>query len=269
MDELNQAAQQLTAFYHSLPQLLSRLVLSGIVILLGLLLLRLLRLLINRKLRRKPLKNNRTVKQAETLRSLTNSVISYLMYFFTAMVVLRIFGIDLTSLLAVAGIGSIAIGFGAQSLVKDMISGMFLWMEGNINVGDIVTVAGQSGKVETITLRTTVLRGTDNCLFAIPNGDIRTVICRSRGRQLAQVNVTVAHGQDLYAAQQSLEDECLLLQKQLSLPDAPRVYPAIASDARCVTMRVECGCEPEEVWAMEREIRLHMFERLRRDGFKT
>ena len=267
--ELNHTVSMITKLYHQLPIILTRLVLAGVVIVIGLLLLRLLRSLINKRLRRKSDKKGRTVKQAETLRSLATSMVSYLMYFLIALVVLGIFGVDLTSVLAVAGIGSIAIGFGAQTLVKDIISGMFLWLEGNINVGDVVTVANCNGRVEAISLRTTTLRSTDGSLYAVPNGDIRTVICRSRGHQIAQINVTIAHGQDLSRAQRVLEDECQQLAQRLALKEAPILYPAIASDARCVTMRVECPCDAEEVWALEREIRLSMFERLRKEELKA
>ena len=259
----------LTDIYHQLPTLAVRLILAGIAIVTGMLLLRLLRKVINRKTTKKDGKANRTIKQAETVRSLTNSVVSYLMYFFVALVVLRIFGIDLTSLLAVAGIGSIAIGFGAQTLVKDIISGLFLWTEGNLNVGDVVTIAGYNGRIESLSLRTTTLRGTDGSLYAVPNGDIRTVVSRSRGNQVAQVNVTIAHGQDLFKAQQILEDECIRIKERLGLRHLPRLYPAIASDARCVTMRIEMPCEAEEAWSLEREIRMSMFDRLQKENFKA
>lgn len=268
-NELTQAAEKLESFYHQLPVILSRLLFSGIAIVLGLLLLRFLRHILNKRLMHKNLDlTPRQVKQRETLRSLIGSVLSYLMYFFIALVVLGIFGIDLTNILAVAGIGSIAIGFGAQTLVKDIISGMFLWMEGNVNVGDIVTISSYTGQVENITLRTTLLRGTDGSLYAVPNGDIRTVVCRSHGAHVAQVNVTVAHGQDLIHAQQALEDECALLQKELKLEETPTVYCCIANDARCITLRVEAKCDSDENWELERVIRTKMFERLRKEGIK-
>lgn len=268
-NELTQAAEKLESFYHQLPVILSRLLFSGVAIVLGLLLLRFLRHILNKRLMHKALDlTPRQVKQRETLRSLIGSVLSYLMYFFIALVVLGIFGIDLTNILAVAGIGSIAIGFGAQTLVKDIISGMFLWMEGNVNVGDIVTISSYTGQVENITLRTTLLRGTDGSLYAVPNGDIRTVVCRSHGAHVAQVNVTVAHGQDLIHAQQALEDECALLQKELKLEETPTVYCCIANDARCITLRVEAKCDSDENWELERVIRTKMFERLRKEGIK-
>lgn len=260
--------ETLQAAYQQLPVILTRLFLSGLVIIAGLILLRLIRKLMNRRFARKRDLPIRLMKQRETLRSLLSSVIGYLAYFFISLIVLRIFGIDLTSILAVAGIGSVAIGFGAQTLVKDVISGMFIWLEGNVNVGDIVTIANQTGRVENITLRTTLLRGTDGSLYAVPNGDVRTVICRSHGAHVAQVNVTVAHGQDLLRAQQVLEDECMLLQKDLKLEQAPQVLGSIANDARCITMRVELQCEADQSWEMERMIRQRMFERLRKEEIK-
>lgn len=266
--ELENTASWFSSMYHQLPVIIARLLLAGGVILIGILLLRAMRKLLSKRLLHSKRATRRTAQQADTLRTLIDSVLSYLMYFFIALVVLRVFGVDLASLLAVAGIGSIAIGFGAQSLVKDIISGMFLWLEGNITVGDMVTVAGHTGHVESISLRTTIIRNTDGSVYSIPNGDIRTVICHTRGRVTAQVNITVAHGQDLVLAQQVLEDECIQLAARLSLDETPRVYPCIANDARCVTMRVACSCEAEEDWALEREIRMSMFERLRREGIK-
>ena len=267
--DLQHAAGALSRLYDDLPMILTRLLAAGVAIVAGILLLRLFRRLINKHLRYREGTTRRTMQQVETLRSLIGSIIGYLMYFFIALVVMRIFGVDLASLLAVAGIGSIALGFGAQTLVKDIISGMFLWMEGNINVGDVVTLAGYTGKVEAMSLRTTTLRSTNGALYAIPNGDIRTVSCRSRGASMAQVNITVGVGQDLALAQKVIEEECALLAKRLTLKQTPVLYPAIAGDALRVTMRVECPCEPEECWHLEREIRLSLYERFRKENIKT
>ncbi|MBQ2028014.1 MAG: mechanosensitive ion channel family protein [Clostridia bacterium] len=267
-DDVKAATSVFTDLYHQLPTIFMRLLLAGVAIIAGILILKLLRRLITKYLRRKKDTRGESVRQEETVRSLSVSVVNYLMYFLIAMIVLRIFGIDLTSILAVAGIGSIAIGFGAQTLIKDIISGMFLWFEGNLNVGDVVTLAGYTGTVESISLRTTALRGTDGRLYSIPNGDVRTVICRSRGQQVAQVNVTIAHGQDLYRAKEVIEDECRQLAERLSLDSVPVVYPAIANDARCVTMRVEYPCDVNRDWPLEREIRLSVYDRLRREDIK-
>ena len=267
-DDVKAATSVFTDLYHQLPTIFMRLLLAGVAIVAGILILKLMRRLITKYLRRKKDTRGESVRQEETVRSLSVSVVNYLMYFLIAMIVLRIFGIDLTSILAVAGIGSIAIGFGAQTLIKDIISGMFLWFEGNLNVGDVVTLAGYTGTVESISLRTTALRGTDGRLYSIPNGDVRTVICRSRGQQVAQVNVTIAHGQDLYRAKEVIEDECRQLAERLSLDSVPVVYPAIANDARCVTMRVEYPCDVNRDWPLEREIRLSVYDSLRSEDIK-
>lgn len=266
--ELTHAAQKIGSLYHSLPTLLTQLLLAGLVIVLGMLFLRFLRFILNKRLLRKNNLSPHAYKQRETLRSLLVSVISYLLYFLIALMVLNIFGIDLTGILAVAGIGSIAIGFGAQTLVKDIISGMFLWLEGHINIGDIVTVADFSGRVENITLRTTLLRGADDSIYAVPNGDIRTVICRSHGMHEAQVAVTVAHGQDMLRAQAVLQEECALIAKELSLSAVPQVYACISADARCMTMRADAPCNAERYWETEQLLRLRLYERLRAEGIK-
>ena len=94
-------------------------------------------------------------------------------------------------------------------------------------------------------------------------------VSRSQGNQVAQVNVTIAHGQDLLRAQQVLEDECIQIKQRLALKTIPRLYPAIASDARCVTMRIEMPCEANEAWSLEREIRMSMFSRLQKEEIKV
>ena len=98
------------------------------------------------------------------------SIFNYTMYFILITVVLGIFGINVASMIAVAGVGGIAIGFGAQTLVKDVISGLFLWAEGNVTVGDIVEINGLSGEVEAIAIRTTTIRNYSGNLYVIPNG---------------------------------------------------------------------------------------------------
>ena len=110
--------------YHQLPTIVTRLMMAGLVILAGTIVLRILRKLLNIRLRKKNIQASHTVKQSETVRSLFSSIISYLMYFLIIMTVLRIFGVDISSLLAVAGIGSIAIGFPTM-LLRPMTTASF------------------------------------------------------------------------------------------------------------------------------------------------
>ena len=116
----------------------------------------------------------------------------YTSYFIIITVVLSIFGVNVSSILDVAGVGGIAVGFGAQTLVKDVISGFFIWMEGSISVGDIVDINGLTGEVESIAIRTTLVRNFNGNLYAIPNGDIRTVTNMSRGFKRAIVDIRLS-----------------------------------------------------------------------------
>lgn len=251
-----------------LPVVLTRLLVAVLLTAVGLLLLRLGRRIIQRAYRRTG-RVSPVSAQGRTLHSLFLSIFNYTMYFAIALAVLSALGVNISSLLAVAGVGGVAIGFGCQSLVKDFISGLFLWVEGRINVGDVVTIGGQTGTVESMALRTTTLRGTNGNLYTIPNGDIRTVVNMTRDYRCALVDVTVAHGQDYGKTLALLQEAMDALQKRLGLTEeAPQVVGLIASDGRAATIRIECKCKAEEGWALEREIRLAALQCLEKEGIK-
>lgn len=254
---------------NDLPLILGRLATAAALILIGVLFLRLGRHIIRRIAKRAPKVGKENARSGKTLHTLFLSIFNYIMYFVIAMSALSAMGVDVSSLLTVAGVGGVAIGFGCQTLVKDVISGLFLWIDGQIHVGDVVTVAGQTGTVESIALRTTVLRSTNGSLYTVPNGDIRTVVNMSLDYRRAQVDITVSHGQDLPRILEALQDEMNLLGKRLEMaPQAPEVLGVIGSDRFSAIVRVECKCKVETVWALEREIRLAALDRMSREGMK-
>jgi small-conductance mechanosensitive channel len=112
--------------------------------------------------------------------------------FFTVLHLLPIFNINLTPLLASAGVAAAAIGFGAQTLVHDMLNGLFILFEDQFNIGDTVKLAGLQGTVESMTLRTSILRDTDGTLYIIPNSQITTVSNLSRDYSVAVLNISVS-----------------------------------------------------------------------------
>ena len=247
-----------------LPLILGRIAVASVLIVAGFLLLRLGRRII-RKWNQRTARKKETViplRQTRTLQSLLLSVFNYAMYFIIAASALSALGVDVRSILALAGVGGVAIGFGCQTLVKDVVSGLFLWTDGNISVGDMVTVAGQTGTVESISLRNTVLRSVNGCLYAVPNGDIRTVVNMTAKARMAQVDVMVNHGRDLKKAIACIQDEMEKLKEKLDQPQAPQVLGVIGADRFAATVRIECPCKAEEVWALEREIRLAALNRL-------
>jgi small conductance mechanosensitive channel len=130
-------------------------------------------------------------QQVRTVAGVIRSVGVFLIVFFTLMSALKDgFNINIETLLASAGIAGLAIGFGAQTLVKDVINGFFILVENQFQVGDVIRVSGVSGKVEEITMRRTVLRDGDGTVHVIPNGAIQIV--SNTTRDWSQVTLQVA-----------------------------------------------------------------------------
>jgi small conductance mechanosensitive channel len=136
-------------------------------------------------------------RRMETLERVTQYILTVVVAAITVMLVLSEFGISIAPILATAGVAGLAVGFGAQSLVKDYFTGFVMLIENQIRVGDAVEVAGKSGLVEELTLRYVRLRDDDGAVHFVPNGSIATVTNRSRLFAYAVVEFELAHGQNL------------------------------------------------------------------------
>ena len=119
-------------------------------------------------------------QKVHTISALSRSVMRYCVYFLTFVIILNIFGVKTGALLAGAGVVGMAIGFGAKSLVEDLLSGIFLIVEGQFSVGDHITAMDVSGVVEAIGMRITKLRDADGAVHYLPNGKIVLVTNHSR-----------------------------------------------------------------------------------------
>lgn len=144
-------------------------------------------------------------QRARTLAPLLRSATLYLLGFVTLMVVLREIGIDIQALLVSAGVVGLAIGLGAQSLIKDVITGFFLLFEGLIAVGDVIEVGTHTGTVEAIGIRVTKLRTLNGALRIVPNGELTQFANYNRGWARAVVDVGVAYETDIGRALGLLE----------------------------------------------------------------
>lgn len=133
------------------------------------------------------------IKRLNTLAQVARYVIVVVVTLVAAMLVLSEIGISIAPILATAGVLGIAIGFGAQSLVKDYFTGLFLLLENQVRQGDVIEVAGKGGLVEEMTLRYIRLRDYEGSVHYVPNGSIDTVTNRSRGFAYAVINVRVAY----------------------------------------------------------------------------
>jgi len=136
-------------------------------------------------------------RRIETLARMFRYVATVLITLVAGMLVLSELGISIAPFLGAAGVVGIAVGFGAQSLVKDFFSGFFMLLENQVRVGDAVELAGKLGVVEELTLRNTVLRDNEGNVHYIPNGEITVVTNKSRGYAFALIDIGVAYREDL------------------------------------------------------------------------
>lgn len=199
-------------------------------------------------------------RKAETLKALFQSVLRYLVYFLAAMMILGEF-VNTASLLATAGIGGLAIGFGAQSLVKDVITGFFILFEDQYSVGDFVTIGEFTGTVEEIGLRITKIRGFKGELNIIPNGQVISVINHTRGSALAVVDMPVSYEADLSKAIGIMDETAkAYAQGNTDIVEAPQVLGITSVQPSDVTIRLIARTQPNKQWGVERELRMRVKE---------
>jgi moderate conductance mechanosensitive channel len=180
------------------------------------------------------------------------------------MLVLGVVGIQLGPLLAGAGVAGVALGFGAQSLVKDCIAGLFMLIEDQYGVGDVIDLGEATGVVEEVSLRTTVLRSVDGTVWHVPNGVVERVGNLSQLWSVALIDVVIAYDTDVNRA-------CELLQEAADevggweefegvIIEAPRVLGVETLAADGVTIRLTVKVTPGQQWQFQRALRQHVKE---------
>lgn len=126
------------------------------------------------------------IRRNNTIREIVNTFLKYVILFQAFILVLQLFNIDPKTIIATAGIGGIAISFGSQSLVKDVITGFFLFIENQFSLGEHVKINGFEGEVKEIKMRTTTLLGKDSEIVILPNSSISTVVNYSRMKEVKE-----------------------------------------------------------------------------------
>lgn len=211
-------------------------------------------------------------KRAKTVSGLLTQVGRIVIITFVVILVLDTF-MNITPLLAGAGIIGLAISFGSQSLVKDVISGFFILMERQFDVGDVVAIADKSGTVERMSLRMVVLRDLDGSIHVIPNGQISTVTNHTRGWSRAVVDLGVAYHTDVDEAIEILRDEAARFAAdplwKPRLDGIPEVVGVEGLGDSKVTLRVLLRTRPGKHWEVGREYRRRAIIRLDREGVKV
>lgn len=198
-------------------------------------------------------------QRAEALGTLLSSISGAVIWFVAALMALGVLGLDLGPLLAGAGVVGIALGFGAQTLVRDFLSGIFMLAEDQYGVGDIIDVGEAMGTVEAVSLRTTRLRDLEGTVWHVPNGEIHRVGNFSQEWARALLDVPVAYGTDMSAAmaviQKVADDMASDPAWSALILSRPEVWGVQSFDADSVAIRTVLSTAPLEQWRIARELR--------------
>lgn len=204
------------------------------------------------------------VQREQTLTQIFNITLRIIIFLISGLMVATEFGIKIAPLLASAGVIGLALGFGGQYLIKDVISGLFIILENQYRIDDFIEAAGLSGKVEKITLRMTTLRDLDGNTHHIPHGEIKTVSNLSKTFSRVNLDIGVGYGSDIdkVAAVVNEVGEKLAADPEWkdSIIIAPRFLRVQELGDSSVVIKVLGDTKPSQQWAVSGEFRKRIFE---------
>ncbi|MDN4479806.1 mechanosensitive ion channel family protein [Demequina muriae] len=209
------------------------------------------------------LEAERRRQRAGTLRRVLKSALAVVLILLVLMTGLAVVGVPVGPMLASAGILGVALGFGAQSLVKDILSGTFMLMEDQYGVGDVVDLGEATGAVEEVGLRCTRLRSLDGTVWYVPNGEIRRVGNMTRMWSRAMIEVRFAYDTDVEAARQAMIDAVLAAKREreevaAALLGEPEVAGIESLEYNAIMLRLMCQVNPATQWDVQREVHRQM-----------
>jgi small conductance mechanosensitive channel len=215
----------------------------------------------------------RRTQRAETLGALLKSIASFVIWVTAGLMALGTLGINLAPLIAGAGIVGVAVGFGAQNLVRDFLSGIFMLLEDQYGVGDVIDVGEATGTVEGVGLRTTRVRDVDGILWHVPNGEIRRVGNKSQGWSRALLDIEVAYSNDIPTAMRVIKqaaDELWHDDEAFSplILEEPEVWGVEELGPNGVRVRLVVKTRPLEQWKVARELRARIKAAFDREGVR-
>jgi small conductance mechanosensitive channel len=209
-----------------------------------------------------PMPQARRTQRAETIGAVVRSIVTITIWSIALLTVLEILGISLGPLIAGAGIAGVALGFGAQSLVKDFLTGLFMLMEDQYGVGDVIDTGVATGTVEGVSLRTTRLRDADGVVWHVPNGTILRVGNKSQQWSRAVVDVPVTYEADTGAATEVIRGVADAVWHEPEYASTILAEPSVLGVESFapgrVVIRVVVRTRPQEQWRIERELRVRI-----------
>jgi small-conductance mechanosensitive channel len=214
----------------------------------------------------------RRAQRAETMAGVFQSVITVIVIAVVVTMILSEVGVNIAPIIASAGIIGIALGFGAQSLVKDFLSGIFIFLEDQYGVGDVVDLGEAIGSVEAVTLRMTRLRDVNGTVWFVPNGEIVRVGNQSKNWSRAVVDVGVGYSEDLARVQRVLREVAHDLWEDEDFKgiiiEEPEVTGVEMLAADSVTIRVMVKTAPLQQWGVARALRQRIKARFDHEGIE-
>lgn len=219
-------------------------------------------------LNRKSLSTIESTNRIITMTQTIKRIVKYVLLFFALVISLDMFGVNTASLIATLGIGGFALTFGAQSLVKDMITGFFILIENQYSVGDYVQIGSKEGIVEELGIRITKIRDFTGELHIIPNGSITEVTNKTRGQMRALVKVGVSYEDDLdhvFSVLNRIADE---LKNDENIIEGPTVLGVTQLANSSVEISIVAKTVPLQQWAIERNLRKRIKEEFEKEGIE-
>lgn len=209
-------------------------------------------------------------KRARTLGSVLTTITTAIVLLMAVLMILRELNVDISPALTGAGIIGVALGFGAQTLVRDFIAGFFLLLENQVRVGDVVVINGTGGLVEEISLRTIVLRDEEGTVHVFPNGGINTLANRSMQFSHYVINLPLAYGEDTDEAAALLVTVAAALQEEDAykpfILEPLEIIGVDAFEEHAVRLKVRMKTAPLKQWFVGRELRRRILRALSERG---
>jgi len=214
--------------------------------------------------------NDGEMKRLGTIAHVYNWTIHTLIVVIAAMMILQEFGVKMGPILTSAGIVGVAIGFGGQYLVRDVITGFFIIFENQYRIGDVVTISGITGTVEDITLRVTTLRDADGTVHHIPHGEIKTVSNRTKQFAKINMNIGVAYNTNIDHVKAVVNNVGRLLAEdndwKEAILEAPSFLRIESFDDSAVSIKVIGTTKPMDQWSVAGELRKRLKEAFETEG---
>ena len=214
----------------------------------------------------------RRSQRAETMGGVLRSITSFVVFTLVGIMALSEVGVNVGPLIAGAGIVGVALGFGAQSLVRDFLSGIFMIFEDQYGIGDVVDLGDAIGSVEAVTLRVTRLRDINGTVWYVRNGEILRVGNMSQNWARTVLDISVAYGEDLERVRTVLAEVCHELWETEDfghdILEEPEVWGVQDLSADGILVRVALKTAPLEQWAIARELRRRIKDRFDAEGIE-